>query len=78
MKTTIELPDELAREARELALEQRTTLKDLVVEGLRSEVERRRESIEHVDFVFPTYGGGWLRDDLTLSEAIIEAYGDRA
>jgi len=33
MKTTIELPDALAREAKEFARERGTTLRDLVVEG---------------------------------------------
>jgi hypothetical protein len=34
MKTTIELPDSLAREARLLAAERQTTLRALVVQGL--------------------------------------------
>jgi len=46
MKTTIQIPDSLFEEARKLAHRQRTTLKALVVEGLRrvvSERKRRRQ-----------------------------------
>ena len=42
MKTTIDLPDELAAEAKELARAEGTTLRELVVDGLRFEIERRR------------------------------------
>lgn len=35
MKTTIELPDELLLQAKQAALEQRTTLKALIESGLR-------------------------------------------
>ena len=35
MKTTIQLPDSLLKEARKLAHEERTTLKSLMEEGLR-------------------------------------------
>lgn len=60
MKTTIELPDALADEARALAHEHGTTLRELVVEGLRSEVERRRRPPAPVDFHFPTARGEGL------------------
>lgn len=58
MKTTIELPDELAREAREVARAGGTTLKELVVEGLRSEVVRRSRGPARVDLVYPVTDGG--------------------
>ncbi|NCG09416.1 MAG: hypothetical protein GWO81_07640 [Verrucomicrobia bacterium] len=35
MKTTIELPDDLGLQAKRFALEQHTTLKQLVITGLR-------------------------------------------
>jgi Bacterial antitoxin of type II TA system, VapB len=45
MKTTIQIPDSLFEEARKLAHRQRTTLKALVVEGLRRVVsEHKRRS----------------------------------
>lgn len=43
MKTTIELPDDLAREAKRLAAESGSTLRSLVEEGLRREVARLTE-----------------------------------
>ena len=42
MKTTLNLPDELAREAKRIALAEGTTLTRLIVEGLTSRLERAR------------------------------------
>jgi predicted transcriptional regulator len=45
MKTTVNLPDELVREAQELARRQRTTLRELIETGLRTVIKQRaRES----------------------------------
>lgn len=41
MKTTVNLPDELLREAQQLARREGTTLKDLIETGLRSVVRQR-------------------------------------
>ena len=41
MKTTVNLPDELVREAQELARRERTTLKELIETGLRSVISQR-------------------------------------
>jgi predicted transcriptional regulator len=41
MKTTVNLPDELIREAQELARKQRTTLRELIETGLRAVVRQR-------------------------------------
>jgi hypothetical protein len=74
MKTTIELPDDLARRAKGLAAEQGTTLRELVVQGLRQEVERRAQA-SVVDFVFPTVDGRGLRvevDPARLTELAYE------
>jgi hypothetical protein len=57
MKTTIELPDALAREAKNLARDQGVTLRELVVVGLRNELERRTTAQSHVDFDFPVVEG---------------------
>ena len=43
-KTTIELPDELADQARQCAAQWGTTMKSLIEEGLRRELERRSQS----------------------------------
>lgn len=38
MKTTIELPEELLLEGKRVALERKTTLKQLIVNGLKKEI----------------------------------------
>ena len=42
MKTTVELPDALLREAKRVAVKERTTVKALIVQGLRTVVGSRR------------------------------------
>lgn len=42
MKTTIDIADALLLEAKQLAAEHRTTLREIFEEGLRSALERRR------------------------------------
>jgi mRNA-degrading endonuclease RelE of RelBE toxin-antitoxin system len=43
MKTTIQIPDSLMKEARKLAHEEDTTLKSLVEEGLRRVISEHRK-----------------------------------
>jgi predicted transcriptional regulator len=43
MKTTVNLPDELVREAQELARRDRTTLRELIETGLRAVVKERSD-----------------------------------
>lgn len=74
MKTTIDLPDALAREAKALAHREGVSLRELVVEGLRTEVARRSAPLK-VDFVFPTAGGRGLRVGLEPAAAIDASYG---
>lgn len=42
MRTTIEIPDELLLSAKRAALERRSTLKELVIEGLKLALEGSR------------------------------------
>ena len=42
MKTTVQIPDNLLKEARKLANEEKTTLKSLLEEGLRRIVAERK------------------------------------
>lgn len=72
MRTTIDLPDELASAAKRLAHEQQLSLRELVVSGLRSEIERRR-AVPIVQFHFPTLAGQGL--DLDPTEALERSYG---
>lgn len=41
MKTTVNLPDELVREAQELARRERTTMRELIETGLRAVLKQR-------------------------------------
>ena len=40
MKTTLNLPDPVVREAKRRALEEATTLTDLIVQGLKTRLEK--------------------------------------
>lgn len=42
MKTTVELPDSLLREAKRVALRERTTVRALIERGLRAVISGRR------------------------------------
>lgn len=75
MKTTIELPDELLREVRECARASGTTMRELMVEGLRGELARRREARPRADFVFRAVDGEGLRADVDARDAIARSYG---
>ena len=48
MKTTVNLPDELVREAQELARRQRTTLRELIESGLRAVLKQRSSDLPFV------------------------------
>ena len=43
MKTTVHIPDGLFNEARKVAVQEKTTLKALIEEGLRNVVAERRD-----------------------------------
>ena len=62
MKTTIELPDELVKQARRVAQQEGTSLRVLVEEGLQRSLEARRQAARrHLDF--PSYGGSGLTSE---------------
>ena len=42
MKTTVEVPDDLLRQAKRVALNEKTTVKALIEQGLRSVIADRR------------------------------------
>ena len=75
MKTTVDIPDALAQEAKRLVRESGVTLRDLVVSGLRAELARRASGAVEVDFVFPTVGGKGLVVDLSAQDANERSYG---
>lgn len=61
MKTTVELPDSLVAEAREIAHQGGTSLRELLTAGLRTELERRRSGAAGRRFHFPAAGGTGLK-----------------
>ncbi len=46
MKTTVELPDSLLREAKAVARAKRVTLRQLITEGLRTQIEHEKQPKE--------------------------------
>lgn len=74
MKTTIELPDELVRQVRDLSRASGITMRELMVEGLRSELARRREPGPSVDFVFTAVDGEGLVRGLAPGDTIATSY----
>ena len=74
MKTTIELPDELLRQVRDLSRATGVTMRELMVEGLRNELARRSDHRPKVDFVFTAVDGEGLARGLTPEDAIAVSY----
>lgn len=54
MKITMEVPDALMCDLRERASTEGVPMRDIVLEGLRRELDRRSAPAARVDFVFPT------------------------
>ena len=80
MKTTVEISDALAREARELARREKTTLRELIEAGLRAVLrERRRKAGFRMRDV--SFGGNGLQPEFRgadwehLREAAYEGRG---
>lgn len=62
MKTTIELPDELLKQARRVVQQEGGTLRALVEEGLQRSLEARRQAVSR-ELDFPSYGGSGLTEE---------------
>jgi len=74
MKTTIDLPDDLAAEARAAAAESRTTLREMMITALRTELDRRGR-LGPVDFHFPTVNGNGIAIEFDPEATITRSYG---
>lgn len=48
MKTTIDLPDDILRRAKIVAVQRKTTLKDLVIQGLEHATRHPREDADQM------------------------------
>lgn len=71
MKTTIELPDSLVKEAKRIALERGQTLKDVMITALESEVNRvqKQELLSWVKGLKQAFQGtGWKKADEYVAE----------
>lgn len=83
MKTTMDLPDELMREVKARAAADGVAMRELMIEGLRHELERRANASPRGDFVFRTFdgtppqGGSGLQPGVTVENMIELSYGDR-
>jgi hypothetical protein len=80
MKTTVDLPEALVREAQEVARSEGTTLRTLVEDGLRAALERRRQGS---GFHLPdaSVDGNGLRPEFRAAgwdDLRAATYGDRA
>ncbi|MFT4011752.1 MAG: hypothetical protein QM655_17105 [Nocardioidaceae bacterium] len=75
MKTTVELPDELLRQVKDVSQREGVTMRELLIEGLRTELARRQAPLPHVDFVFTSFGGEGLAPDLETGDVIATSYG---
>ncbi|MGL5817194.1 MAG: hypothetical protein ACRCYR_06505 [Phycicoccus sp.] len=74
MNTTVVIPDALMEEARLLGRQQGATLRDFIVSGLRSEIDRRRSAAQVV-FHLPTVDGRGLVAGLEPADAAAASYG---
>lgn len=75
MKTTVELPSELLRQVRDYSQSTGVTMRELMIEGLRSELARRRAPGPRADFVFTSVGGEGLRAEIDPADVIAASYG---
>lgn len=80
MKTTVELPDALVREAQEVARADGTTLRNLVEDGLRVALERRRAGSRFRLADLSVTGNGLRPEfqDAGWDDIRAAIYGDRA
>ena len=80
MKTTVEIPDPLAEEAKAVARRERTTLRALIEAGLR-QVVRDRQRGARFQLRDASFGGRGLQPDFRggdwqrIREAAYEAHG---
>jgi hypothetical protein len=68
MRTTINLPDELIRQAKRAALEADTTLTEIFADALRESLDKRRRKTVKKDFKLITYGKGGVQPGVDLDD----------
>jgi hypothetical protein len=74
MRTTVNLPDELIREAKKRALEANTSLAEIIGDALREALAKPRRRKPTKEFKLITYGKGGLRlgADLDDTSALLD------
>jgi hypothetical protein len=79
MKTTVELPEEVLREAQQLAREEGTTLKSLMEEALRAVIAQHRSQLQFALRDASVEGNGVRPElrDASWTELRERIYGDR-
>jgi hypothetical protein len=80
MKTTIELPSSLLKEAKAVAAKEGTTLRALIESALRQALQGRKGTKRAFVLRDASYGGGGLREgfDMRDFKRILDvSYGDR-
>ena len=68
MRTTINLPDELIRQAKKAALEADTTLTEIIANALRETLARRKRKPPKMKFKMITYGKGGTYPGVDISD----------
>ena len=79
MKTTVDLPDALVREAQDVARAEGTTLRALLEDGLRA-VLARRHSTTRFELPDASVGGNGVRPEFrgaSWDDLLAASYGDR-
>ncbi len=82
MRTSIDIPDDLLREAKAKAALEDRTLKEIVIEGLRQFVKRpasKRRPLRRVKFpIIESTGSGRKITDDMVNEAVEQMYREEA
>ena len=74
MKTTIDLPDGLFERLKKTAREHNVPMRQVIIDGLTSEIERRNTQQPPPDFFFPSVAGSGLNPDLDPQSVIANSY----
>lgn len=75
MKTVIDIPDDVMRRVRELARMRGTTVRELMLEALRNELERQVDAQPNADLVVAAVPGDGLAPEVVVEEMIHDSYG---
>jgi len=69
VRTTVDIPEELLREAKERAARNGRTLGQVVEDALRSSFQRLDAVSDRAPVALPTFGGGGLQPGVDLDDS---------